>query len=172
MKLIDVVIDVEATGESAMTHSMIQIGHVDSEGNEFKANMRPMEGKLINPYAMKSINLTEDEVWRWPDPAIQMAKYRSFLHNTYFNKFKVIPWSDNPAFDWQYVHGYLVHFTGRNPMGHSMRRIGDYYAGIVGQRNATSRWKKLRDTKHTHDALDDAKGNMEALQKIMNMKNV
>lgn len=169
MKLIDVVIDVEATGESAMTHSMIQIGHVDSEGNEFKANMRPIIGKWVNSSALKSIGLTIEDVKDWPDPAMQMAKYRTFLHDTYSDKLKVIPWSDNPAFDWQYVHGYLMHFTGKNPMGHSMRRIGDFYAGTVGQRNATSKWKKLRDTKHTHDALDDAKGNMEALKKILNM---
>lgn len=162
------VIDVEATGGSAMTHSMIQIGAVDLDGNEFFAKMRPLEGRDIDPAALRSIGLTEDEIWRWPDPQGEIVRFKRWLLDLYGGK-RIPVWSDNPGFDWQFVNGYLWLYTDSNPMGWSMRRIGDFYAGKMGDVTAASKWKRLRDTKHTHNALDDAKGNAEALQKILRL---
>ena len=76
--------------------------------------------------------------------------------------------SDNPAYDWQWInHGFWTHL-GRNPFGHSARRIGDFYAGLVGDFYTRQEWKSLRVTPHTHHPVDDAKGNAEALQLLMN----
>jgi len=36
--------------------------------------------------------------------------------------------SDNPAFDWQWINDGFWRTIGRNPFGHSARRIGDFYA--------------------------------------------
>jgi hypothetical protein len=71
--------------------------------------------------------------------------------------------SDNPAFDWQFMNYYFHRFLGENPFGFSARRIGDLYAGWKGDASKSNDWKKLRKTRHTHDPLDDAKGNAEAL---------
>jgi hypothetical protein len=70
--------------------------------------------------------------------------------------------SDNPAFDWQWVNFYFHKYFGENRFGHSARRIGDYYAGLVGDFGKASNWKKLRKTKHDHNPVNDATGNMEA----------
>ncbi|WP_158013983.1 3'-5' exoribonuclease domain-containing protein [Sphingomonas sanxanigenens] len=80
---------------------------------------------------------------------------------------RLIFWSDNPAFDWQWIHhGFQV--AGRaNPFGHSGRRIGDLYAGLSGNAGNVSGWKKRRQTAHDHDPLNDAKGNAEALLSIL-----
>ena len=75
--------------------------------------------------------------------------------------------SDNPAFDWQWVNYYFWHFVGFNPFGYSARRIGDIWAGVVG--DLRKPWKQLRDTPHTHNPVDDARGNAEALWKILEM---
>jgi hypothetical protein len=40
--------------------------------------------------------------------------------------------SDNPAFDFQWINHGFWHALRGNPFGHSGRRIGDYYAGLVG----------------------------------------
>lgn len=74
--------------------------------------------------------------------------------------------SDNLAFDWHFINCYFHRFLGQNPFGFSGRRIGDLYAGLVKDASKATEWKKYRVTRHTHDPVDDAKGNAEALKKI------
>lgn len=71
--------------------------------------------------------------------------------------------SDNPAFDWQFINYYFYSFVGHNPFGFSARRIGDIYSGWKGNVQLSGEWRQFRKTAHTHDPLDDAKGNAEAL---------
>jgi hypothetical protein len=75
--------------------------------------------------------------------------------------------SDNPAFDWQWINDGFWRTLGRNPFGHSARRIGDFYAGLCGDWGRTQQWKRLRRTKHTHHPVDDAMGNAEAWMRLM-----
>jgi hypothetical protein len=55
-----------------------------------------------------------------------------------------------------------------NPFGHSGRRIGDFYAGPVGDFHNTQKWKRLRRTKPDHHPVNDALGNAEALIRLLN----
>lgn len=75
--------------------------------------------------------------------------------------------SDNPAFDWQWINFYFWKYQGSNPFGHSARRIGDFYAGLTGNFHNSSKWKKLRVTKHDHHPVHDALGNVEAFQRML-----
>lgn len=75
--------------------------------------------------------------------------------------------SDNPAYDWQWINFYFHRYFNRNPFGHSARRIGDFYAGLVGDFRASSKWKRLRVTKHDHNPVHDALGNAEAFRRIL-----
>lgn len=75
--------------------------------------------------------------------------------------------SDNPAFDWQWINDGFWRSLGFNPMGHSARRIGDFYAGLVGDFSKASKWKKLRITKHDHNPVHDAIGNAEAFRRML-----
>ncbi|MDP2630389.1 MAG: exonuclease [Candidatus Uhrbacteria bacterium] len=75
--------------------------------------------------------------------------------------------SDNPAFDWQWINDGFWRTLGRNPFGHSARRIGDFYAGLVGNAVDTSSWKKLRRTPHDHNPVHDALGNLEAFERLL-----
>lgn len=75
--------------------------------------------------------------------------------------------SDNPAYDWQWLNYHFLHELKRNPFGYSARRIGDFYAGLVGDFRASSKWKRLRVTKHTHNPVDDAMGNVEAFERML-----
>ena len=43
---------------------------------------------------------------------------------------------------------------------------GDLYAGLVKDARKASEWKKLRVTPHTHNPVDDARGNAEALKRF------
>jgi hypothetical protein len=74
--------------------------------------------------------------------------------------------SDNNGFDWMFVCWYFHHFLGRNPFGHSSTNLGSLYKGL--EKDCFKNFKHLRKTAHTHNALDDAKGNAEALLALKN----
>jgi hypothetical protein len=50
---------------------------------------------------------------------------------------------------------------------YSARRIGDFYAGLIGDFKDASSWKRLRITKHDHHPVHDAMGNLEAFEKLL-----
>ena len=75
--------------------------------------------------------------------------------------------SDNPAYDFQWIAYGFHHALGHNPFGHSARRIGDFYAGLVGDFMTSQGWKRLRVTPHDHDPVHDAMGNVEALERVL-----
>ena len=75
--------------------------------------------------------------------------------------------SDNPAYDWQWINYYFDKYGIKNPFGYSARRIGDFYAGLVGDFGRANEWKKLRVTPHTHKAIDDVMGNVEAFERLL-----
>ena len=75
--------------------------------------------------------------------------------------------SDNPAYDFQWINYYFWKYMGKNPLGYSARRIGDFYAGLVGDFRATQRWKRLRQTPHDHNPVNDAMGNVEAFARML-----
>lgn len=75
--------------------------------------------------------------------------------------------SDNPAYDWQWINFYFWKHFGRNPFGHSARRIGDFYAGLMNDFYKSSQWKHLRVTPHDHNPVHDALGNLEAFDRML-----
>ncbi len=75
--------------------------------------------------------------------------------------------SDNPAYDWQWINYEFHHNLGRNPFGHSARRIGDFYAGLTGDWRNTQKWKNFRITPHDHQPVNDSMGNVEAFERIL-----
>ncbi len=70
--------------------------------------------------------------------------------------------SDNPGYDFMWIATEMHLKLGHCPLGHSARRIGDVWAGLVGRPRDTIGWKELRITPHTHDPHDDAMGVAEA----------
>lgn len=75
--------------------------------------------------------------------------------------------SDNPGFDFGWMSYHSDEAGVDNVFGFSSRRIGDLAAGLSGDWRATSAWKRLRRTKHTHHPVDDAMGNAEALRSLL-----
>ncbi len=157
------VVDVESDGPAPGLYSMVSLGcvRVDRElKTTFKATFAPISGQWA-PDALAISDITRDQHLAYPDPATGMADFAAFLKSA--SKGRPVFVSDNPAFDWQWVNYYFHRYAGDNPFGHSARRIGDLYAGLTGDFAAAHGWKLLRRTEHTHDPLDDALGNAEAL---------
>jgi hypothetical protein len=77
--------------------------------------------------------------------------------------------SDNNGYDFQWINDAFFRTLGRNPFGHSSRRIGDFYAGLCGDFFTPSKWKRYRRTPHDHNPVHDALGNVEAFEFITHL---
>lgn len=161
------VVDVEADGPIPGEYSMTELGAVlvaPGLKETFYGTCKPISEQWV-PEALAVSGRTREEVLRFNEPTKTMEAFRDWVKQ--HSRGRAVFLSDNLAFDWQWINYYFHKFTGSNPFGFSGRRIGDLYCGLV--RDAYAGWKHLRETKHTHDPVQDAKGNAEALLKIKAM---
>lgn len=129
----------------------------------FYGKTKPVSFEYI-PDALAVSGFSRDEHLHFDEPVKVMTDFAAWI-NTH-TKGKAVFISDNLAFDWQWINYYFHFFTGKNPFGFSGRRIGDLYSGMVMDITKGSEWKKFRKTKHTHNPVDDALGNAEALLEL------
>ena len=96
--------------------------------------------------------------------------FRKWLES--FGRERKVFVSDNPSYDWAPINFYFHCYFGENPFRHSARRIGDFYAGLVGGFGRASEWKRLRVTEHDHNPVNDAMGNVEAFARMLGGERV
>lgn len=135
--------------------------------------------------------LSREEIFRFKTINLKFFKYviwQKVKIKTFFNVFlyfsisfyyckdinpenkRLIFWSDNTGYDFAWVNWYCWKFLGYNPFGHTTKNVSDIYKGI--KKNMSASFKEFRVTKHTHNALDDAIGNAEALLTISKNEKV
>ncbi len=165
-------VDIEADGPAPGPYSMLSAGLVAVRtglADRFYTELKPISGNYV-PDALAVSGLDREQlVETGEDPEAAMTRLRDFVRETTVGRPTFI--SDNPGFDFSFVNYYLHVFNAggddeANPFGHSSRRIGDLWAGLSGDASKSSDWKSMRETSHTHNALDDAVGNAEALLAI------
>lgn len=166
------IVDVESDGPIPGIYSMVSFAAVKVESSlsiTFKATLAP----ISNNYILESLNVshvTREEHEKFPNPNIAMHDFFNWVLKN--NNGKCVFMSDNPCFDWQFINYYFHLYCKSNPFGHSGRRIGDFYSGIEKNWTSSSKWKKYRNTKHTHDPLDDAIGNAQAFIHFTKINNI
>jgi DNA polymerase III epsilon subunit-like protein len=155
-----VFVDCEATGPCPGKGELTEFGAVEYRTREtFHGILAESEPRNDNPH------LSERTGQRF-DPVEVFAGFEQWLQSVCTGRPIFI--SDNPAFDWQWINYGFHHALGRNPFGHSGRRISDFYAGLVGDFWHSQAWKHLRITPHDHNPVHDAMGNAEAFERILN----
>ncbi len=162
------VLDVEADGQAPGLFNMISFGIVSlaDPAESFLGELAPILGHGGDPAAREVSGIGFETQKTWRDPELVMRDAVDWISQKTGGK-RAVFWSDNPAFDWSFWNWYCHRFVGHNPAGFSMRRIGDLDAGRRGEPLNTSAWKKRRETEHTHNPLDDARGNAEGLRWIL-----
>ena len=156
-------VDIEADGPIPGDYSMISFGAVVVEptlDRTFSAQLRPISDKWI-PEALAVSGHTRETTMAFADPKAEMQRFATWL-GTLGGRLIFI--ADNNGFDWMFVCWYFHHFLGKNPFGFSSQNLGSLYKGFV--KDAAKSFKHLRKTAHTHDPVDDARGNAEALLAI------
>lgn len=158
-----IVVDVEADGPCPGLYSMVSFGAVLVEPGLERSFLRttaPISDAFI-PEALAVSGFSRSQHLDFGNPQTAMEDFAEWLNTNGTGRPVFI--SDNPAFDWQWINYYFHRYTGSNPFGFSARRIGDLYAGMQRDAYKANEWKRLRKTKHTHNPVDDARGNAEAL---------
>lgn len=163
-----IVVDVEADGEipGPNEYSMVCFGAVvvDKQGKldqTFYGQTKPISPNY-KPDALAISGFSRQEHDTFNNPADVMKDFYKWVNS----HGKCIFISDNLAFDWQWINWYFHKFVGSNPFGFSGQRIGDKFQGWMN--DPYYKWKKHRQTTHTHHPVDDAKGNAEALLWLYN----
>jgi len=165
-----IVVDVEADGPIPGDYSMVCFGAVlqKDTSKTFFGKLQPISENYI-PEALAVSGYTRDETLDFPDPVLTMQEFETWILSVTEGGRPVFI-ADNNGFDWQFINWYFHHFLKRNPFGHSSSNINSLYHGVV--RSTFKSFKHLRKTKHTHNPLDDALGNTEALNAIIAKYNV
>lgn len=154
-------VDIESDGPIPGDYSMVCFGAVVVESSlsrTFYGELRPISEQFI-PEALAVSGFTREHTLSFPEPAGVMHAFGDWLASVSDGRPMFI--SDNNGFDWQFINWYFHHFTGKNPFGFSSTNLGSLYKGLV--RDTSPNFKHLRKTRHTHNPVDDAKGNAEAL---------
>jgi len=159
-----IMVDIEADGPIPEDYSMISFGAVIVEpslSKTFYGKLRPLSEQW-NAEALKVSGFTREETLGFNDPKSVMERFAVWIEEN--SKGRPIFISDNNGFDWQFINWYFHHFLGQNPFGFSSMNLGSFYKGLL--RDTSKNFKHLRKTKHTHNPVDDAMGNAEALLEL------
>lgn len=170
------VIDVESNGPIIGHHSLVSYGLVcvgDMDITEYQ-EVSPITENFV-PDALAVSGFTFQETKAFQPPMTGIKKTLTWIERVRekLGGKSLILWSDNPAYDFGWINTYFMQFggdtlySGINPFGHSCRSIPELWCGMKGNVRDRNGWRKYKETPHTHNALDDAKGNAEALRVLL-----
>ncbi|MFE7562687.1 exonuclease [Kitasatospora sp. NPDC057500] len=174
-------VDVEADGPIPGPYSMVALGAVvagwhDADGFRRSGNvesagfyreLRPVSDAWV-PEALAVSGLDRAALLAdGTEPGVAMRELTHWLEQARSGpdgrRYRPVMVGYPAVYDWQFLHWYLVRFTGSSPFGHSgcldvktlyAARAGVPFAGI-GKRSMPG--ELLPDLPHTHHALDDAR---------------
>ncbi|MFF2350204.1 exonuclease [Kitasatospora sp. NPDC058115] len=175
-------VDVEADGPIPGPYSMLSFGAVvagwhdadgfrpsprDGRAPGFYCELRPVSDAWV-PEALAVSGLDRAALLAGgTDPALAMDRFTRWLDQVRTGpdgrRYRPVMVGYPAVYDWQFLHWYLVRFTGSSPFGHSgcldmktlyAARAGVPFAGI-GKRSMPA--ELLPGLPHTHHALDDAR---------------
>ena len=130
----------------------------------FYGQLKPISTQWM-PESLAVSGFSREQTLEFEEPKIAMENFSDWINNNSQGRPFFI--SDNNGFDWQFMNWYFHHFTGQNPFGHSSSNLGSLYKGLV--KDTFTNFKHLRKTAHTHNPVDDALGNAEALLAMKEM---
>lgn len=159
-----IIVDVEADGNIIGDHSMVCFGAclAHNPSISFYGKVKPISNEY-NPEALSISGFSREEHLEFDDPKEVMLAFVDWINKNVPNN--PVLFSDNNQFDGSWINYYLLKFAKTNPFGWSSRRIGDLFSGA--SKTLRKPWKGLRVSEHTHNPVEDAQGNAEALLRIL-----
>lgn len=137
----------------------------------FYVEVKPVTRKYVTE-ALEKTKLTPEYLTKnGLDPAEAMQKLDAWIARLSTLGHPVF--ASFGTFDWMWVSYYFMTYLGRNPFGINGLDIKSYYAGKFNKRWGETSKTEIAvagfrtKTKHTHNALDDAKEQAELLHLMM-----
>lgn len=124
--------------------------------------IKPISEQWV-PEALAVSGFSREQTLLFNDPYAIMGQFNRWIRST--GDAPYVFYADNNGFDWQFVNWYFHHFRGSNPFGFSSRNINDIFHGL--RKDMRASFKRLRKTAHDHNPLNDAIGNAEALEAMI-----
>ena len=170
-------VDIEADGPIPGDYSMVSLGAVvvgsDEEG--FYGEMRPLYGASWVPEALAVSGFSHDQVMNFAQPHIVMENFAAWLDRLQAqSSTRLVMVGFNAPFDWMFVHWYMMHFVGRNPLGISSLDIKAFYMGRTGCTWAETSMARLPDWLTpekglSHNAIEDARDQAKIFQGVLTL---
>src|SRR5215218_11507005 len=113
-------VDCEATGPCPGKGELTEFGAVDF------ASRQTFHGVLFESRPNRDNPAHSEVTGKTFDPVQVFTDFEQWLLSV--TNGRCIFVSDNPAYDFQWINYGFHHAIGRNPFGHSGRRISDFYA--------------------------------------------
>lgn len=162
-------VDIEASGPSPGTGSMLSIGAclVEDPQVGIYLELKPLPGLpwRDDAHAVHQLDRSHLEQ-NGLEPSDAMAALEAWLANVAGDRRPVFV-GFNAPFDWMFVADYFHRCLGRNPFGIAALDLKSYYMArdrIAAWAETSRRHVAQRypvPTPHTHNALDDARGQAE-----------
>ena len=168
-------VDVEASGPSPSTGSLIAIGAcpVDDATNGFYAELTPVPGTPWHADAESVHGLSQTYLaLNGSEPVTAMARFAEWIAAAAGDARPVMA-GFNAAFDWMFVADYFHRYLGRNPFGVSALDLKAVYLGRFHVRRWSETTKHHVTSRlpvalpHTHNALDDARMQAELARALL-----
>ena len=160
-------VDIEASGPSPSTGSMISLGAclVDDPEVGLYVTLKPVPDLPWNDDAARIHGLDRHSLERdGLEPVDAMERLATWLTETCGPDAQPVFVGFNAPFDWMFVADYFWRYMGRNPFGISALDIKSLFMASAG----VTRWAETArtnvdrrlslDQDHNHHALDDARG--------------
>ena len=156
-------VDVEASGPVPGDFSLLSIGAclVGDPEQSFYRELKPINKRFVrDALAVSGLSLAR-LAQTGAEPKQAMREFGAWVRTTASNQTPVMI-AFNAGFDWAFVNWYFLHHSIDNPFGIGAVDIKSYYMGMVEASWEESRSNQLAapyrsTTRHTHNALDDAK---------------
>jgi len=162
--------DIESDGPIPGPNSMLSFASVafDADGNElgsFSRNLDLLPGATPHGPTMEWWS-TQPEAWEAcrKDLVLPVKAMEDYIRWVKTLPGKPVFVAYPAGFDFTFIYTYLIRFTGTSPFSFSALDIKSYAMAVLktGYREATKRNMPKRwfegQPKHTHIALDDARG--------------
>ena len=168
-------VDIEASGPSPSTGSLLAIGAclVDDPETGFYVELRPIPGSRWDEAAERIHGLSRDHLQETGvEPAEAMHAFAEWLERVTEGRVPIFV-AFNAPFDWMFVADYFHRFLGRNPFGISGLDQKAYFMAKHGVRRWSETTKRAVRRRyptampHSHHALEDAREQAELMRELL-----
>ena len=161
-----IMVDIEADGPIPGDYSMVCFGAIVVEpalSKTFYGKLKPISDRWL-PEALQVSGFSRNETLEFDDPKTVMQQFARLGRRRSTRSIGRCSSPTTTVLTGSSSTGISTIFSAQNPFGHSSHNLGSLYKGVAKDMFAT--FKYLRKTRHTHNPLDDARGNAEALLQI------